>query len=82
MGGIETLVIPDNNPSGLGYIFLIIAVGIIIVNLINAQILKARKKRLEDVREKIIRRHEQLEMEYSKKEAQIHAKRNTDFDTF
>lgn len=59
----EVLVIADNNPNGLMGIIIIALVTFIIVNLICIYISKRRVARLESIKKKIIRRHEQIENE-------------------
>lgn len=70
----EILVIADNNPNGLMAIVLIALVTFIIVNLICIAISKKRAARLKIIKEKIIRRHEQIEnereMEVNRRNAQ------------
>ena len=59
----EILVIADNNPNGLAGIVLIALLTFIIVNIVNIRISKRKAQRLEEIRKKIARRHEQLEYE-------------------
>lgn len=76
MGGVETLVITDNNSDRLVYLVLIIAAAIIIGNLINMVIRYKRGKQLKAVIHKIKKRHEQLQVEYGKREVAENAKRH------
>lgn len=79
MENVKTLIIQDNNPDLLLFLAAIIAVVLIVVNLIGIYMKKKRKQRLEETKQKIIKRHEQLEIEFSRKEAEQNAKKNSSY---
>lgn len=68
MNELETIVIENNNPNQIFTLVLILAVIFIVVSLIEIKLLSDRKKRLESVRKKIVKRHESMVFEFNRKE--------------
>ena len=67
MEGIEKIIITNNNPNMIYAMFAIMAFFVIIVNLIGIKLKLKRKEQLEEVRKKIIKRHESMETELLRK---------------
>ena len=68
MNELETIVIENNNPNQIFTLVLILVVIFIVVSLIEIKLLSDRKKRLEGVRKKIVKRHESMVFEFNRKE--------------
>ena len=68
MNELETIVIENNNPNQIFTLVLILVVIFIVVSLIEIKLLSDRKKRLEGVRKKIVKRHESMVCEFNRKE--------------
>ena len=79
MNELETIVIENNNPNQIFTLVLILVVIFIVVSLIEIKLLSDRKKRLEGVRKKIVKRLESMVVEFNRKE-QLKNEKETNTD--
>lgn len=71
---MQTIVITDNNPNLIPGIILIICVSFIVAQIVSINLKIKRKKRLENVKKKIEKRHDIMENEYWREEQYKNAK--------